>query len=151
MYMPRPGVTPLNKPPKTPPARAVELGILRKQTQRFIEANPMNISLVPQLFEEQTDGGAIRKHLSPRPVQKFRLIPQGDGYEYKRGLVGRMHEYEFILLGSWDCTMEENDFWENPITNEFYIVESIVHYNGYERKGRVNYYGENPRSFQDYA
>ena len=144
VYIPRPGTTPLDPTPATP--ESFELELLRRQTLAFIRANRTVLELVPRQLIAANDGGKILEDLPPRPPQEFRLIPQTDGERARVDDNGESNQYPFILLGTWDSTIHPLDFWEDPETEMRWQVESLVHYNGYERKAMVTAYGERPRS-----
>lgn len=147
VYIPLPGETPLEPPPLIPVTE--ELLLLRKQTVAFIRANQTLIQLIPRQLQDATDGGHFFTDLPPRPTQEFRLIPQADGMAARVDDNGESNQYPFILLGAWNCTMHELDFWEDPDTEMRWEIESFVHYNAYERKARVTAYGEQPFSYRD--
>lgn len=147
MYIPKPGVTPLDPPPST--TTSLELELLRKQTLAFIRTNRTVLSLVPRVKSAVSDGGSLFEDLAPRPAQEFRLLPQTDGEIARQDENGESNQYPFILLGTWDCTVHELDFWEDAATEMRWQIDSLVHYNGYERKAMVTAYGEKPSSFHD--
>ena len=147
MFIPKPGVTPLDPPPVT--TKSFELELLRKQTLAFIRTNLTVLSLVPRGNIEADDGGRIFTDLPPRPAQEFRLIPQTDGERARKDDNGESNQYPFILLAPWDATIHELDFWEEPETEMRWEIDSLVHFNGYERKAMVTAYGERPASYSD--
>lgn len=146
MYIPKPGNTPLDPPPVLEVSG--EMTWLRMQTLAFIRANQLVISLVPRLLVGQSDGGKLLEDLPPRPAQEFRLIPQTDGERARINELGESNQYPYILLGTWDSTMHELDFWEDPLTEMRWQIDSLVHYNGYERKAMVTAYGERPAHYE---
>lgn len=125
----------------------LELEMLRAQTEAFIAANPMTISLLPNVRVKQPDGGVLVTGSEARPPQVFRLLPQVDGQQGVHNEVGESNEYPFVLLGTFDSVMDVNDTWSDD-DGTSYIISELVHYNGYEKKALVRYLGEYPKSYQ---
>lgn len=122
----------------------------RRLTHYFIVSAPTQIILTP-MNEVRSDSGAVRLSVgAQRNIQTFRLIPMShterpasstSGVAGTAGGVQR--KYEFTLLGEWDSVMAENDFWEDE-QGQKWVVDALVSYNGYERKGLVMSYGRRP-------
>lgn len=133
----------LPNPPELPdssPLSSVELGINRRNTKVFIDADPIILELVPYGKEETLDGGFKLTEGDPRDPQTFRLIPQSDVMPQVQGLDGIILTPTYVLLGEHDCAMER---WDRFMVGDihFMIVSSIrPDYsitNVYERKGDV--------------
>lgn len=126
---------------------SMELRMQRKNTLAFIEASPVDIALTPQA-EQRTPSGAVSLvDGSLRPVQRFRLIPMSHTerpHNATSGAAGTaggvQRKYDMTLLGTWDSEMQENDYWYDD-NGQKYVVDAVIPYNGYERKGLVMSYG----------
>ncbi len=141
VYIPLPGLTPLDPPPDFD--LTAELTELRRQTEWFIELDPVDIMLIPREKTRVPGGGYSTTDLPPRPLQTFKLISQaafsgmvesGDGVE---------RQYEFILLGKWDSTIHVGDWWEDDTEQRWQVVGMIPD-NGYERKAGIHSFGKYP-------
>jgi hypothetical protein len=120
----------------------------RRVTREFIMASPTEVTLVPNT-ETRTGSGATKMDEGvPRPVQTFRLIPMSHTERPQRSLSdtggGVQRKYDFTLLGEWDAVVSENDYFYGP-DGEKYIVDSVLPFNGYERKAMVMAYGRRAR------
>lgn len=144
VYIPHPGFTP-NDPPQAWPLTP-DLVTNRELTHWFIVQDPSPISLIPVEKTRQPGGGFKTDALPPRPEQIMKLIYQGGSAD---GIVatadGQSRRYDFILLGEWDATIHIGDFWEDPTRDgQFWVVNGLQPYNGYEVKAGVSSYGWNP-------
>lgn len=125
----------------------MELRMQRRNTQAFIEASPVDIALVPSVEQRRPSGAIAVTSGVPRPVQRFRLIPMShterpvtssSGAGADAGGVQRKHD--LTLLGNWDSEMAAGDYWYDE-NDQKYIVDEVIPFNGYERKGLVMSYG----------
>ena len=123
--------------------------LLRAQTKFFIDLNPVNIELIPREHVKQPDGGSILVDSDPLPNQTFRLIPQVDGQEPVKNEVGEVRSYPFVLLGEWASDMPIGSYWVDDLTGSRYVIEHLHHYNGYQRKAGVDYYGSQSRTYEN--
>jgi hypothetical protein len=126
---------------------SMELRMQRKNTLAFIEASPVDIALTPQAEQRTPSGAVVLTDGSLRPVQRFRLIPMSHTerpYNATSGAAGTaggvQRKYDMTLLGTWDSEMQENDYWYDD-NGQKYVVDAVIPYNGYERKGLVMSYG----------
>jgi len=129
---------------------ALELEIQMSLTQAFIEASPTLIVLTPQVEVNLPSGGVILNDGPERPEQMFRLIPmshtdrpvgsQAGGTSTDEGVQRR---YDYTLLGTVDSVMAANDWWIDD-NDQKWVIDSIVSFNGYERKGMVTAFGRYP-------
>lgn len=126
---------------------SMELRMQRRNTEAFIEASPVDIALTPQAESKTPSGAVALVDGVARPVQRFRLIPMahterpvqstsGAGF----GSGGVQRKYDLTLLGTWDSVIQENDYWYDG-NGQKYVVDAVIPYNGYERKGLVMSYG----------
>jgi len=117
----------------------------RRLTHYFIMSAPTQIILTPHTDARTPSGATTRQPGAPREVQTFRLIP----FSYSERPVtsgtggGVQRKYDFTLLGEWNSLMAENDLWEDDLGQKW-VIDSLVPYNGYERKGLVMSYGRRP-------
>lgn len=140
--------TPLDPPPDFD--LTVELQVQRDLTAWFIEADPIDIDLIPKSKETVPGGGFQLVDLPPRPSQRFHLIPMSfterpvpsQGFSGSVTEQGAQSKFDFTLLGNWDATVKQNDWWTDE-RGQRWIVDSVIPYNGYEVKAMVMSYGKN--------
>lgn len=127
-----------------------ELDVQRSLTKAFIDSSPIEIELVPCADVRLPSGGVRSTPGTPRPLQTFRLIPMSHTEKPVRSSSaaaaaddGVQRRYDYTLLGEWNCEMAENDQWETP-DGQLLVIEALVSYNRYERKGLVVSYGRRP-------
>lgn len=130
--------------------RIRDMELQRKLSREFIASSPLHIALIPGVLEKLPSGGIEKKEGVARPVQMFRLIPMSHTEKPQQSSSasasadsGVQRRYDYTLLGESDCVMRENDHWETE-DGQFLVIEALVSYNGYERKGLVISYGRNP-------
>jgi len=129
---------------------AMELDQQRALTREFIASNPIYIALIPNVRVRQPSGGYALDEGVPRPQQMLRLIPRSHTEEPRMSTSaaatsdsGVQRRYDYTLLGEWDSTMQVGDEWETE-DGQRLVIENMVSYNGYERKGLVISYGRSP-------
>lgn len=119
----------------------------RKTTRAFIMASPVDIALIPSAEQRTASGGVMMIDGVARPVQTFRLIPMShterpvastSGVAGASGGVQR--KYDMTLLGEWNSEFQENDYWFDE-KGQKYVIDAVIPFNGYERKGLVMSYG----------
>lgn len=141
-----------------PPGHLVDVGIdisqeiiqQRLLTKAFIDSAPTEIQLVPHEATRKPSGGVTMTAGTPRETQTFRLIPMSHTEQPARSTStatatdsGKQRRYDYTLLGEWNSDMRENDRWEAP-DGQLLVIQALVSYNGYERKGLVVSYGRTP-------
>ena len=129
---------------------AEELAIQRDLTHEFILAAPMIIALTPRVDVRKDSGGVQPTDQTPRAPQTFRLIPMssterpvGSNSAAQSRDAGVVRQYDYTLLGEWDAVVAENDWWEMPDGHRL-VVDSLVSFNGYERKAMITARGRVP-------
>jgi hypothetical protein len=129
---------------------AAELAVQRELTAAFIAANSVSLILIPQIEVVLPSGGVRLDDGSPRAEQTFRLIPmshtdrpvrsQAGGTSTDEGVQRR---YDYTLLGVWNSQMAENDWWVDD-NDQKWVIDSIISFNGYERKAMITAFGRYP-------
>ena len=119
----------------------VELSIHRKGTQRFIDADPTEITLIPST-EVWSGGSKVYGSESPRQPQNFKIIWSGsqDGVVVKSE--GTTRRFDFILVGTYDAEVAIGDHWN--VGDQHFQVEWVAPANGYEVKAGGISHGNNP-------
>jgi hypothetical protein len=119
----------------------IEISLHRKGTESFINSDPSIISLLPST--ETWVGGTKKFSTSTvRTAQTFKLIWSGS----QEGIVvnsnGTTRRFDFVLVGKYDAIVQIGDHWK--VNNQYFQVEWIAPYNGYEVKAGGNSYGSKP-------
>lgn len=127
-----------------------ELKVQRMLTKSFIDSAPVNVVLVPHQRVTKPSGGVAMTAQTPRPSQVFRLIPMSHTEHPARSSStaatsdeGKQRRYDYTLLGEWNSEMNINDQWETP-DGQILVIENMVSFNNYEKKGLVISYGGKP-------
>lgn len=117
-----------------------ELAIHRKGTREFIAKDSTTLILIPTTKTEAF-GTVEFSDQPPRAPQVFKFIyplnvpidttPDGD-----------VHKIDFILVGNHDAQIEIGDHWSEG--EQFYVVEWVQPYNGYEVKAGGTSHGDRP-------
>jgi hypothetical protein len=124
-------------PPIQPGPNPTELNIQRLNTNAFIAANPIAVTLIPRA--KVLGGTGVKwQEGSPRPLQVARLIDTGDR-SAQPAQDGVQRKDLFQLLLPFDGEVALDDYW--VAAGLRYEVTSILPYNGYERRAEVTRYG----------
>lgn len=128
----------LPKPPDPPPLGYItlELQMLRDQTEWFIAARPIDLTLTPVKSQRTSTGGTTRTNLPARPAQRLRLISMSDSQKPTITEDGVEREIDLTLLGPWDAQIDIYDWWRDGEGLLYEVVE-MVPYNGYEVRALV--------------
>lgn len=124
-----------------------ETSVNRNLTHSFIMSDPTQIQLVPYSEVRTASGATSLVAGTAREMQTFRLIPVSSSERPVTAVSegsGVQRKYDYTLLGEWNSAMAENDRWTDELGQEW-VIDSIISYNGYERKGMVMSYGRTPR------
>lgn len=119
-----------------------EIDFQRQVTSDFITADYVEIALIPREDVVLPSGGTASNDLTPRPVQRFRLIPMSHTEHPVVSLLatggqsGVTRRHDFTLLGAWDTVIQKNDWWQDT-EGRRWIVDALVPYNGYQQKALV--------------
>lgn len=127
-------------PPAPPPVTSTmtnqrDLPVLRRQTDFFINENPLTISLIP-VIATRSQGVWTTEDGAPRPPQTFKLIAE----QQPRPIVtqdGKEELVQFTLLGRYDAAMAVGDHWTDT-DGKRYEIRAFAPYNGYEIRGLVD-------------
>ena len=117
--------------------------INRKNTEEFIAADPLSLTLRARAASRTPSGAYAQETASERPEQVFKLImqsPAGSSIE-QRTEDGTERQLDYILLGSWDAQVAVGDFWDDEAGQRF-EVKAIVPRNGYETRAVVEAHGK---------
>lgn len=121
-----------------------ELALHRRMTKAFIDANPIEIALIPRTVVN-TGTGQQMVDGTQRPAQTFRLIDQTRTTGPEPGTVlaadGQQRKAEYQLLGEHDAIVGLYDYWTDDQEIRFEVA-NIIHHNGYEVRAQVIRYGE---------
>lgn len=134
---------------RTTASRNFELWVLRQQTQYLIEANPIEIALIPSDLPaaELPDGGFDYSNAVPRAIQVFRLVDVNADFD---GIVptddGEVKKFNYILIGVHNAIVQIGDHWE--YNESIYEVTAILVNNDYEVKAGVISFGKAPSVVQ---
>jgi hypothetical protein len=118
-------------------ASAVEIAVQRKNTQVFIDADPVDVILNRAERIENGSGGFIKQAPSSLTAQRVRLTPQATQgrLEEKQLLDGQMVEVDYHMVGDVDLDVERGDwFFLGGLKHEVVWVISV---GSYETKAGV--------------
>jgi hypothetical protein len=118
----------------------LEKNIHRKNTLRFINADPTTIVLKTQ-GGSVVDGTVVSGAGFSREPQQFKLI-WGEQSGIFRETPDGARRFDFILLGVHDATVEIGDTFS--IGDNKYVITYIYPYNDYEVKAGGVSHGSNP-------
>lgn len=120
---------------------AAQLAIQRRLTRAFIAQNPTLVTLIPREIETTNIGGRLKTAGVPRTPQLFSLLePSDSGYRSPTNTAdGSQVTFDFMLLGDADTVIGENDTF--LYEGREYKIETIMHFNGYERRALVIRHG----------
>ena len=119
--------------------RNYELEVQRKNTARFIQADPVRLVLFAQNRIPLADGGFKKGPPTARNPQTFRLIPQSDVMPQVQTPDGVQLTPTYVLLGEHEAEMARWDRFSIGEVN-FMIVGPIrpdYTLEAYDRKGDV--------------
>lgn len=125
-------------------SRAEELRLQRRNTKAFIDANPVDLALIPR---QLVNSGSGQQYVdqTARPSQRLRLIDQTSTSGPNPGTVeasdGQQRKAEFQLLGEYDAVIGVFDYWRDNSGIRYEVV-NLIHNNGYEVRAQVVRYGE---------
>lgn len=132
-------------PPENTIDISAEITHQRRLTTWFIASSPVQIELIPSVETRTASGAVAIADATPREIQTFRLLPVSSNERPARGAneQGAQRKYDFTIMGEWNCDMAEGDHWTDDFGQQWQI-DSILSFNGYERKGMVMSYGRRP-------
>lgn len=96
-------------PDPIPTLTRTEVEINRNSTLYFIAADPVHLSLIPQIEDKTAGGGKKYTDGVPRAQQVFRLIPQQDVMPSIQTPDGIQLTPTFVLMGLYDAVLERWD------------------------------------------
>lgn len=119
----------------------IEISLHRKGTERFINADPTEIVLIPST-ETWVGGTKTFSSGTPRTAQNFKVIWPGsqDGITVTSN--GTTRRFDFILVGEYDALVSIGDHW--TVDTQHFQVEWIAPSNGYEVKAGGSSHGNKP-------
>lgn len=118
-----------------------ELSIHRKGTERFINADPTQITLTPST-ETWSGGTKVFGSATPRAPQSFKVIWSGSQDGIVINSEGKTRRFDFIIVGKYDAAVEIGDHWN--LNDQHFQVEWVAPYNGYEVKAGGSSHGSKP-------
>lgn len=131
-------------PPFTEGRSQIELDVNKANTTAFIDANPMLITLIPQVLTKS--GGGTRYVPGPaRPGQKARLVDQTRTFAAQPGLVvagdGKQRLIQYQIVMEFDAQIGKEDYWVDTDGIRWNVLDLLPN-NGYERRAEVMRHGE---------
>ena len=128
----------LPNPPEPMPDGFInlELAVKRDQTEWFIAANPITLTLTPTRRERTSSGAFTLVNLPNRSPQRLRLISMSASQKPTLTDNGIEREIDLTLLGPWDAQIDIGDWWRDG-EGLFYEVLEMVPFNGYEVRALV--------------
>ena len=121
----------------------VGVEFLRRQTLDFIALDPTTITLIPTVESKLPGGGTETTVGEPREPQEFKVIwVGGQATGIIRSADGSDRQYDFVLVGPYDCLLDIGDHWFDGGVK--YVVEGFAPYSAYQKKAGVKAYGAKP-------
>lgn len=120
-----------------------ELRVNRINTKRFIDADPIILTLTTRGSLRTASGAYAHEAAAERPEQTFKLImqsPAGGSIE-QRTDDGTERQVDYILLGEWNAEIAIGDYWEDE-RGQRWEVKALVPTNGYETRAVVEAHGK---------
>lgn len=140
-FIPYPdGFTPPDPSPYEP--GQVGLDVLRELTHWFILQDPSYVQLTPRDRVSTGNGGFTVADGAPRAQQMVKMIftaGSSDGIIASQD--GQDRQYDFIVVGEWNATIQTDDYWIDPLSGQKYVVTGVSAANGYEVKASIKSYG----------
>lgn len=130
-------------PPVTEDVLSTEMRVNRRNTKRFIDADPIILTLTTRGSLRTASGAYAHERAAERPPQTFKLImqsPAGGSIE-QRTEDGTERQVDYILLGEWDAQIAVGDFWDDARGSRW-EVKALVPSNGYEVRAVVEAHGD---------
>ncbi len=123
---------------------------LRKGTDVLLGIDSQSIVLVPHARTQGQGGVYNYVPQTPRVAQDFAIESVGSTFSGIAGTGGgsvgtegaSVHQWDYEIVGRYDCAMEIGDTWTSGST--IYRITSIKPSNGYERRGIVVAIGKDP-------
>lgn len=116
-----------------------ELVWQRRNTQAFIDADWVTITLLRAEWSSDGAGGSVKGDSVPLTPQRMRLIPSQDGATLRTTANGEEVAPDYTLMGLWDADIERwDEFTLNGMRYEIVFVNQNTQY---ETKGEVAYLG----------
>lgn len=117
---------------------AIELRVLRRNTEAFIDADPREITLMRAASVPTGTGGARPGVAAPLATQTLRLIPQAESTSTERRLPdGSVVIPTWVLLGMHTANMQRGDTFTLPDGVTTGVVVYVHEKRDYEVKGEV--------------
>lgn len=92
---------------------ALELQVLRKQTEAFIAADPTAVPLTRRT--RQANGAGGWRFVAPNtilPVQQFHIVAAGENVVLREGPDGRQVATSHNIVGAYDADIQKFDLFE---------------------------------------
>ena len=119
----------------------IELNIHKKGTERFIDADPTTIVLIPST-EVWSGGTKTYGEGTARSAQNFKVIWSGSQDGIVVATENAARRFDFILVGKHDAVVEIGDHWS--LNDQYFQVEWVAPDNGYEVKAGGSSHGSKP-------
>lgn len=129
-------------------SNALERRIGEKNTQAFIQANPITVKLRRPQVQRTEAGGTKRTDPDELPEQSFRIVPMS-GLVWDRSRTtpdeGRVEDVTEELIGMPDADMQKFDYF--PCENGgWYRIEHVSPVKGYRSEGRLRWMASEPKA-----
>lgn len=124
----------------------MERRIGERNTQAFIDANPLVVSLFRPQRQRTEAGGMVKTSPLQLPPQKFRIVPMS-GLVWDRSRTtpdeGRIDDVTEELIGMPDADVQKADYLECE-TGGWYRVEHISPVRGFRSEARLRWMATEP-------
>lgn len=88
-----------------------EQKVQRNLTDWFINANPLQLALIPETKTRTAAGAQVPGEGTPRAVQTFRLVALTSQRVPIETEDGKERLHDFMLIGKYDAVVKVGDHW----------------------------------------
>lgn len=101
---------------------SVEQHVQRNLTEWFINANPIQLALIPEIKISTAAGAHKPGEDLARPVQTFRLVALSSQRVPIQTDDGKERVHDFVLVGKYDAEIAVGDHWIDDLGSRHEVI-----------------------------